>query len=136
VVAQEDAPLAAVGDLRHAGQDLGDRGGLLAPQAHEHAGHEREVEAHVALVAVAEVLDDVLGPLVGLGEQHLAGERGVDLLAEPAQVLVGLGQVLAVGAVALEQVGHGVEAEPVEAESQPVGHHVQHRLLDLGVVGS
>ncbi len=111
-----------------------DRGGLLAPQAHEHARHQREVEAHVALVAVAEVLDDVLGPLVGLGQQHLAGELVVDLLAEPAQVVVGLRQVLAVGAVAFEQVRHGVEAEPVQAEAQPVEHHVEHGLLDLGVV--
>ena len=50
------------------------------------------------------------------------------------QVLVGLGQVLAVGAVALEQVRHGVEAEPVEADVEPEADDVEHRLLDLGVV--
>ena len=74
VVAQEDPPLAAVGDLRRVGQDLGDRVALLAPHRHEHARHQREVEAHVALVAVAEVVDHVLGPLVGLGQQHPPGE--------------------------------------------------------------
>ena len=52
VVAQEDPPLAAVGDLRGLGEDLGDRVALLPPHRHEHAGHQREVEAHVALVAV------------------------------------------------------------------------------------
>ena len=87
------------------------------------------MEAHVALVAVAEVVDDVGRPLVGLGQQHLARERGVDLLAQPLEVLVGLRQVLAVGAVALEQVGHGVEAEAVEADVEPEADDVEHRLL-------
>ena len=126
VVAQEDAPLAAVGDVGRLGQDLGDGVALLAAHGHEHAGHQREVEAHVALVAVAEVVDDVGRPLVGLGQQHPARELGVDLLAQPAQVLVGLGQVLAVGAVALEEVGHGVEAEPVEADVEPEADDVEH----------
>ena len=135
VVAQEDPPLAAVGDLRGLGEDLGDRVALLPPHRHEHAGHEREVEAHVALVAVgAEVVDDVLGPLVRLGEQHPAGVLVVDDLADAAQVLVGLGEVLAVGAVALEQVRHGVEAEAVEAEVEPEADDVEHRVGDLGVV--
>ena len=45
-----------------------------------------------------------------------------------------LGQVLAVGALALVEVGHGVEAEAVEAEVEPEAQDVEHRLLDLGVV--
>ena len=92
------------------------------------------MEAHVALVAVAEVLDHVLGPLVGLGQQHLARVKRVDLLAQPPQVLVGLGQVFAVGAVPLEEVGHGVEAEAVEADVEPVADHVEHGVGHLGVV--
>ena len=47
---------------------------------------------------------------------------------------MGLGQVLAVGAVALEQVRHRIEAEAVEAEAEPVEHHVEHGVGDLGVV--
>ncbi len=133
VVAQEDAPLAAVGDRRDAGQDVVDGAGILAAQGHEHPGHEREVEAHVALVAVTEVLHHVLGPLVGLGEQHASGEPLVDVRAQLAQVLVGRGQVLPVGAVGLEQVRHGVEAEAVEAHAQPVVDDVEHRRPDLGV---
>ena len=43
---------------------------VLHPHGHEHPRHQREVEGHVALVAVAEVGDGVLGPLVGLGQQH------------------------------------------------------------------
>ena len=45
-----------------------------------------------------------------------------------------LGQVLAVGAFALVEVGHGVGAEAVDAEVEPVVHGVEHRLLHLGVV--
>ena len=116
VVAQEDAPLAVVGDRRRLLEDLRDREARLAPHRHEDARHHREVEAHVALVAgrvvlagllvalAAEVVDDVGGPLVGLGEQHPAGVLVVDEAAHLAQELVGLRQVLAVGAGALVEV--------------------------------
>src|ERR1700744_5022495 len=53
----------------------------------------REVEGHVALVAVAEVVDDVGRPLVRLREQHPVGVVRVDLLADPFQVGAGLRQV-------------------------------------------
>ena len=41
---------------------------------HEHPRHQREVERHVAFVAVAEVRADVGRPLVRLGEQHAVGK--------------------------------------------------------------
>ena len=88
----------------------------------------------MALVAVAEVLDDVLGPLVRLGEQHAVRVVRVDLGTHASQVLVGLGQVLAVRAVALVEVRHRVEAEAVDAEVEPEAQDVEHRLLHLGVV--
>jgi hypothetical protein len=89
----------------------------------------------VALLAVrTEVVHDVGGPLVRLREEDLAGEVGVDGLAQPLEKGVGLGQVLAVGAVALVEVGHGVEAEAVEAQAHPEADDVEQRLLDLGVV--
>ena len=46
---------------------------VLAADRHEEPRHDRELERHVALVAVAEVVDDVLRPLVRLGEQHAVG---------------------------------------------------------------
>jgi hypothetical protein len=52
--------------------------------------------AFVAAAVVAEVVDDVLGPLVGLGEQDGVGVVGVDLGAHPLEELVGGGEVLAV----------------------------------------
>ena len=45
-----------------------------------------------------------------------------------------LGEVLAVRAVALVEVGHGVEAKPVQPGLEPEAQHVEHRLADLGVV--
>ena len=70
VVAQEDRPLAVVGDVRRLAHDVGDREAVLLRDRHVHARHQREVERHVAFVAVAEILLRVLRPLVGLGEQH------------------------------------------------------------------
>jgi hypothetical protein len=82
---------------------------------------------------VAEVLDDVLGPLVGLGEQDAVGVLVVDRRADALEEVVRLVEVLAVGALALEQVGHGVEAEAVEPEVQPEAQDVEHRLGDRGL---
>ena len=88
----------------------------------------------MALVAVAEVLDDVGRPLVRLREQHAILVARVDLGPDPPEEAVRLGQVLPVRAVALVQIRHGVEPEPVEAEVEPEAEHVQHLLLHLGVV--
>ena len=85
-------------------------------------------------VGVAEVLDDVGGPLVGLGQQHPAGELVVDHLAAVLEERVRLGQVLAVGALTLEQVRHGVQPEAVDAEVQPEPQDVDHRFLHGRVV--
>ena len=38
------------------------------------------------------------------------------------------------GAVLLEQEGHGVEPEPVQAQVEPVPHHVEHGVGHFGVV--
>ena len=116
-------------------EDFDDGRAVLAAHRHEEAGHDREVEAHVELVAVAEVDAHVGGPLVGLGQQHLVpAVLRVDRLAQPLEEGVRLREVLAVGALALEEVGHGVAAEAVHAHVQPEAHDVQHGLLDLGVV--
>ena len=138
MVAQEDAPLAALGDLRGLLHDLADRVARLASHRHEDARHQREVEGHVAFVAadlrVAEVLHHVVGPLVGLAQQHRAGVVLVDEPADLLEHLVGLRQVLAAGAVAFDQVGNRVQAEAVDAHVQPEAHHPQHLLQDLRVV--
>ena len=85
-------------------------------------------------LGVAEVLDHVVGPLVGLGEQHPVRVEPVDLGPDPPQVLVRLLEVLAVGALALVQVRHGVQPEAVDAEVEPEPQHLQHRVLDQRVL--
>ena len=134
VVAQEHGPLAAVGRLRRLAQDVDDREAVFHAQAHEQARHQREVERHLALVAVAEVRGRVLGPLVRLGEEHAVGEAAVDRAADLLQEVVRLLEVLAARALALEQVRHRVEAQPVDTHLEPVLDRAQHLAPDLGVV--
>ena len=81
----------------------------------------------MALVALAEVGDRILRPLVRLGQQHAVAVLGVHVRAQLAQERVRLGQVLAVGALALVQVRDRVEAQAVDAHVEP---EVE-RLLDL-----
>ena len=54
--------------------------------------------------------------------------------AQLAQELVRLGQVLAVGALALEEVGHRVEAQAVDAHVEPEVDDLEHRLAHARVV--
>ena len=134
MVPQEERPLAGPGDVRCLAQDLRDRVAVLLPQRHEHPRHEREVEGHVALVAVPEVRPDVGRPLVGLGQQQAAGVAAVELGPDAAQDVVRLRQVLADRAFALDQVRNGVEPQPVDARVEPEFHYPQHRLHHLRVV--
>ena len=137
VVAQEQHPLAGLGDGRGLLQHVHDGEAVLGLDAHEHARHEREVEGGVALVsrAGAEIGHRVLRPLVRLRQQHPPGVPLVHVPAQLAQEGVGLGQVLAVGPLPLEEVGDGVQAQPVHAHaSHPEVHGPQHRLPHLRVV--
>jgi hypothetical protein len=134
VVAQEERPLAGAVDLRRLRHDVQDGEAILHVDRHVHPRHEREVEVHVALVALAEVGGGVLGPLVGFGEQHARLEARVHVRAQLAQELVGLRQVLAVRPLGLVEVRHGVEAHPVDAHAEPEVHHAQERLLHVGVL--
>lgn len=77
----------------------------------------------------AEVVDDLVRHLVGLGEQDAAGVLLVDHPAQFDEELVRLRVVLAVVPLLLEQVRHGVEAEAVDAHVHPVPNDVEHLLL-------
>ena len=111
--------MAIVGDRRRLADDVGDRVAVLAREAHEDARHQREVERHVAFVSFAEIGARVLGPLIGLRQQHAVRIALVDLRPEPLQDLVGLGQVLVVGPVALDEIGHGIQAQAVDPHVEP-----------------
>ena len=88
----------------------------------------------MALVALAEILCRLLRPLVGLRQQHPVGIAGVERRADLLDDRVGLGKVLAVRAVALDQVGNRVEAQAVDAHVEPVAHHLDDGLEDGRVV--
>ena len=81
----------------------------------------------MAFVAGAEILQHVLRPLIGLGEQHAVAVAAVEFMAQAAQYVVGLGQVLVDRALALDQIGHGVEPQAVDPEIEPEPHDVDHR---------
>ncbi len=90
----------------------------------------------------AEVVHHLGRHLVGLGEQDPAWVLRVDHGPQPDQELMGGGEVLAVGALLLEQVGDRVQAEPVDAHVHPepddLEHRVLHRLVlevEVGLVG-
>ncbi len=76
----------------------------------------------MAFVAGAEILQHVLGPLIGLGEQHAVLVAHVEFAAQALEDLVGFGQVLVAGAVALDQIGNGVEPQRVDPEIEPEPH--------------
>ncbi len=135
VVAQEDGPLRAVGDVRRLLHDLDDGVAVLLRDGHVHARHQREVVCHVAFVAVlAEVVAHVLRPHVGFAEQHAARVVSVDDAADAFDHLVRLPQVLVARALALHEIRDGVEPQTVDALVEPEAHHLGDGALDVRVV--
>jgi hypothetical protein len=92
------------------------------------------VITHLAFVAIAEIGDDILRPLIGFREQQAARIMGVDVSAQPFDESVRLRQVLAVCALALDEVGHRIEAEAVDAEIEPERDDIDDRLLQFGII--
>ncbi|VCU07348.1 hypothetical protein RHODGE_RHODGE_00450 [Rhodoplanes serenus] len=134
VIAQEQRPLAVRRNVRRLAQDVVDGEAVLLGDRHVDARHQREVERHVAFVALAEIGAHVLRPLVRLGEQEGAGRVGVELGPQLLDDRVGLRQVLVDGAFALAQIRDGIEPETVDAEIEPAAHHLHHRPQDARIV--
>ena len=134
VIAQEERPLAGLRERGRLRQDVDDREAVFLPQRHEQARHQGKVEGHVALVAGAKVGHRVLGPLIGFGQEHAAGIGCVDMAAQAPEQGVGVGQILAGGALALKQVGHRVEPQPVDTQAEPEVHHPPDRRAHAGVI--
>ncbi len=59
---------------------------------------------------------------------------GVDDGADLLDLDVGFGDVFAAGAVALDEVGDGVQAQGVDAHVQPEAHGLEDFIHDAGVV--
>ena len=134
VVAKEYPPAGPLRYLGRPGEDFGDGKTLFPADCHEHPGHQRKMEAHVAFVAVAEVLHDVFGPLVGLCQQYLPGVERIHFFAQPFQVLVGLREIFTVRAFGLEEIRHRVQPETVQADVEPITQHIDDRVGHFGVL--
>ena len=136
VVAQEQRPLAGLGNGRCLFEDVHDRQAVLHAQRHEQPRHERKMKRHVAFVALAlaEVGHRVLRPLVGLAQQHAVAVFLVHVRAQPLEDGVGFRQVFATGALAFVEIGHGVQPQPVHAQVEPEIHHLDHFVMHLRVV--
>ena len=114
MVPQEQRPLARVGNRGGLLDNVDDGEAIFAPNGHEQPGHEREVESHVAFIAVAEVGDGVVRPLIGLGQEQTVLILPIDVASQLLQESMGLGQVLAGGSLALVKVGDRVQPEAVD----------------------
>jgi trehalose synthase len=134
MVAEEEAPLAVIGDGRGLGHDVGDGEAVLLPECHVDARHEGEMESHLALVAVAEVGAYVGGPHVGFGEDKTVLVLGIHDGANVLDEDVGFGDVFAGGPVAFDQVGNGVEAQAIDSHVHPEAHGVEYLFHDAGVI--
>ncbi len=115
VVAQEQAPLARLRNLRRLGHDFGDGMPVLQAQRHEDARHQRKVKCHVALVALSEIGAHIGRPLVGFRQEHAFAVLGIQRAPDAPDHLMRFAEVFAVGALPLHQVRNGVQAHPVSA---------------------
>ena len=115
-------------------QDVDDREAVFLRDRHVDARHQREMIGHVAFVAVAEIVLNVFRPLVGFGEQHLALGVGVELGAQVLDHRMRLGKVFVRRALALAEIGDGVEPEAVDAGIEPALHHLDHGADDARIV--
>jgi len=92
----------------------------------------------VAFVAIAEVLAHVFRPHVGFRQQEAVGVLRVDGGAQFLDDGVRFGQVLVGGAVALDQVGNGIQPEAVDAHVEPEPHRLEdgfqhHRVVEVQI---
>ncbi len=138
VVAQEQAPLAVIWNRRRLRHDVGDGQPVFLPECHVDARHEREVKGHVALVTIAEVGPHIRRPLIGLGQDETIRIVGIDGRADFLDDDVGLGQVLATGAIAFAKIRNRVHAKRIHAHVEPEAHGLEdfldhHRVVEIEI---
>ena len=92
----------------------------------EDARHQREVMGHVRLITIAEIGTNVRWPEVRLRQHHPVLVVAVDVAADRFDDVMGFGEVLAGGALALHQIRDGVQTQSVNAHLEPEIHHLEH----------
>jgi hypothetical protein len=87
----------------------------------------------VKFIALAEILDHVLRPLVCFGQQE---NLRVTLLNEPPQFfqeLMSLGEVFAVGPFSFEKVRNCIHTKAVDSDIEPKGNDFEDGVLNFGI---
>ena len=134
MVTQKNSPLAVLRDVRRLRHDVRNRQAIFLAECHVHARHQRKVEGHVALIAIAEVRTHICRPLVGLGENHATFVPFIDRRANLLDRRVRLRKIFAIGAIAFDEVWNGIHAQSIDAHIQPVPHDVDDRFDNHGVI--
>ena len=134
MVAEEETPLRRLRDRRRLLEDLDHRHRLLSAHRHEHARHHRELERHVALVAVPKYSTTSAGHWFASASSTRSGYSASIVRRTRFRNSWVSGRFSQFGALTLEQVRHRVEPQAVEPEVEPVAHDVEHRVPHLGVV--
>ena len=134
MVAKEYGPLAPIRDVRRLIEDVDNREAVFHLDGHEDARHEREMEGHVAFVAITEIGGSVFRPLIRLRKQHAVFIGAVHMGPQIFEEGMGLGKVFTIGPLPLEQIGNGVEPDTVNPHTHPEINNPQHFGLHLRVV--
>ena len=107
---------------------------VFLAKRHVDARHERKMERHVALIAIAKVGAHVGRPLVGLGKNQAIRIVRVDRGAQRLDHRVRFRQIFAGGSIALAKVWNRVHAQRVDAHVEPEAHRLQHLFHHQRVV--
>src|SRR5690348_1399547 len=92
------------------------------------------MERHVALIAVAKIVCGIFGPLIRFRNQQPVFIMLVDVAAKLLEECVRLREVFAIRALPLIKIGHGVQAQAVNAALEPEVYDSEHSFLDRWVV--
>jgi hypothetical protein len=126
---QKHCPLAVDRNIGGLPQDVGDRKAICLGDRHTNPWHQPKVVGHVALVASAEIGCNILGPLIGFGEEHLAWRIGIERRPDVLYDGMGLGKILVAGSFSLAEVWNRAQPEAIDAQVEPVPHdpHDRHK---------
>ena len=134
MIAQEQSPLAVIGDGRRLRHDVGDRQTVFLPQRHINARHQRKMKGHVTFIAIAEVRTHIGRPLISLCQNESIGVFSVDGRADGLDRAMGLRQILAGCSVAFDQVRNSIHAQRIDSHVEPEAHGLEHLFDHCGII--
>ncbi len=87
----------------------------------------------MTFVAIAEIRDRIVGPLVCFCEQHTVAIFFVYVLAKVSECSVSFRQVFGIGSFAFEQIGDRVQAEAIDSHIEPEVDGCEHSFADFRI---